>query len=405
MRRIGQALLLAVAIASPSWAMEHYTNVLQDQYGRAIGGASVTVYNSGTATLATIYSDNGVTAKTNPFRTDAFSGVVSFYADNGVYDIVFYYPGKTFNNADTRRIALVDPTTITVTGGNTGTVSAAQGLDANFQLTGGNVITNVNEAKPLQIRGSGGQANNGVNIYQHSSGKLVIKAVVNNVEGDADIYDELLATHKRGIKDNNGNIIWEVSNDTGKVSAITMVPEDANVNLTLYQKLCGGDLVGVDPATGTPGHVWDKSPLGTAPTATAVVGTNRGMGVATFPDLDGAYGVQLTCILPTGWTGQLDAEIWWRTTGTGNARFQIATQCYASDAIDDAAFNTASIATATNGTSGRMNRVLLFNITATGCAANQLMRVRFFRDRTEASDTLNAALDVEKVELWARRIY
>jgi hypothetical protein len=126
------------------------------------------------------------------------------------------------------------------------------------------------------------------------------------------------------------------------------------------------------------------------------------MGVCTFPDSDGDYGRQITRYLPDGWTGTIDAVIIWRTTGTGNARFQFQTKCYADDEADDAVFNTASVYTAAAGTSGRPNKQTAATIDVTGCAAGEIMRLRFFRNRTEGSDTLNAALDVEKVILKGR---
>lgn len=49
---------------------------------------TVTVYDAGTATLATIYSDNSGTVKGNPFTSDS-DGWWSFYADNGRYDVHF----------------------------------------------------------------------------------------------------------------------------------------------------------------------------------------------------------------------------------------------------------------------------------------------------------------------------
>jgi hypothetical protein len=125
--------------------------------------------------------------------------------------------------------------------------------------------------------------------------------------------------------------------------------------------------------------------------------------VATFPDADGDYGVQITRQIPDGTlTGSFDADIWWDTTGTGNARFQVQTKCYADDEADDASLNTASVVTAAAGTSGRPNKQTLTSITVTGCAGGEVMRVRFFRNRTEASDTLNAALNVEKVTFKGR---
>lgn len=156
------------------------------------------------------------------------------------------------------------------------------------------------------------------------------------------------------------------------------------------------DLVGALDAS-TAGHIWNVDPLSTTCTAAVVTGTNRTIGVCTFPDSDGDFGRQIVRHIPTGWTGTLDAEVWWKTTGSGDARFQFQTKCYADDEADDASFNTASVVTAAAGTSGRPNRQAITGITVTGCAADELMRIRFFRNRTEGSDTLTAALDVEKV--------
>lgn len=50
------------------------------------GTASVRVKTAGTDTDATLYSDDGVTPKANPFSASAV-GLVSFYAANGRYDV------------------------------------------------------------------------------------------------------------------------------------------------------------------------------------------------------------------------------------------------------------------------------------------------------------------------------
>jgi hypothetical protein len=51
-------------------------------------GATVTVYLTGTTNLATIYSDNAGTVKSNPFTADS-NAKYEFYVDNGKYDIKF----------------------------------------------------------------------------------------------------------------------------------------------------------------------------------------------------------------------------------------------------------------------------------------------------------------------------
>jgi len=436
--------LLILFVSSPVIAMEHYSSPLQDQSGRAISGATVTIYVAGTATVATIYSDNGVTAQANPFTT-TIDGVVSFYAANGVYDIVYKKSGWLFDDTRTKRIALYDvndgggggggasistgttvPATCTPgTGPNalfldtdsqtfyvctavdtlTALEGGLQGLDANFDLSGGNIITGTSEAKPLKIMDSGGT--NGVAIYWHSAGRQVIRCIVANVEGDCNIGVPLNAGKSWSITSSDGASTYlQVDQATGKVGRMTVDAEDANVSITLYQKICGGDLVGVDPATGAAGHIWNQSPLDTAPTAVAITGTNRTFGTARHPDSDGNYGVQLTCHLPIGFTGNLDARAWWTTAGTGSAVLQIATKCYADNVADNAAFNTATPYTLPAGTASRPQFQILGNIEKTGCAGDQLMRVRVFRNRTHASDTLaSGTFDLEKLELWGRSTY
>ena len=52
-----------------------------------LSGATCTIYVSGTTTLATLYSDNGITPLANPFLS-SLTGQVAFYAANGTYDLV-----------------------------------------------------------------------------------------------------------------------------------------------------------------------------------------------------------------------------------------------------------------------------------------------------------------------------
>lgn len=66
--------------------MERYFDVVQTRYGRAIAGAQVAVYVDGTSTLATLYSDNGVTTIPNPTTTN-IDGEYAFYAANGNYRV------------------------------------------------------------------------------------------------------------------------------------------------------------------------------------------------------------------------------------------------------------------------------------------------------------------------------
>src|SRR6478736_7128578 len=105
-----KTLLLVLALLclpAQSWAMEKFVDYVQDTKGNIITGVTVTVYNQGTLVKATIYSDNGITTRANPF-TNATDGIVKFYAANGRYDIVYTKVGYTFTAANTTDRTLFD---------------------------------------------------------------------------------------------------------------------------------------------------------------------------------------------------------------------------------------------------------------------------------------------------------
>lgn len=131
-----------------AWAMGNHSDVVRDQYGRALGGATITVYVAGTTDLADIYSDNGVTVKGNPFTSDTLDGRFNFYAANGVYDLVFSHPNATFDAAHTARISVIDASA--VTGGS----STPVGLDDAFTVDP--EITTATSANPMKV-GNGTQ--------------------------------------------------------------------------------------------------------------------------------------------------------------------------------------------------------------------------------------------------------
>lgn len=88
--------------------MQKYVNWCIDQFGEPIDAVTITVYLAGTTTKATIYSDDGVTTKSNPFNGEA-DGSFYFFAPNGVYDIVRSKTGYTFDDTDLQNIRLFDP--------------------------------------------------------------------------------------------------------------------------------------------------------------------------------------------------------------------------------------------------------------------------------------------------------
>lgn len=62
-----------------SWARNAAT-------GAPAGLATISVKDRGTDTLSTLYSDNGVTPRANPFTAAATTGIYGWYAANGRYD-------------------------------------------------------------------------------------------------------------------------------------------------------------------------------------------------------------------------------------------------------------------------------------------------------------------------------
>lgn len=259
----------------------------------------------------------------------------------------------------------------------------------------------INQASALRIGSTAANAYM-VTFYDSTDG-LIHTCLVGGVLDDCNKRIKLLTGKNFSVANSSGTSIFTVS-ESGAITNATIDGSATGNSIILYQKICGGDVAGLNPSDGTAQHVWNKDPLSTAPTLTAASGANRGTAFLTFPDSDGDYGVQITCEMPAI-SGAVDVVIWWNTTGTGNARFQMATKFYGDDAADDASFNTASVVTAAAGTSGRPNRQVLSGLTVTGIGTPALGRFRFFRNRTEASDTLNAALNVEKVEVWAHVQY
>lgn len=159
---------------------------------------------------------------------------------------------------------------------------------------------------------------------------------------------------------------------------------------------------------GTTGTLnWDTT-AALAPTATCSAGsteTTMIRGTADFPDIDGAYNLQVAFMLPSDWTGAVDAKFTWQAAAiTGDVVWQAATICIADGAVNDNTYNTASTVTdTTKGTTLQINTASITGITTTGCAAGQLMHFKVLRNRTHASDTIAGVVSLIGVEITTRR--
>jgi hypothetical protein len=76
--------------------VQRYFDNVQDQFGNAVGGVSVLVSIGGVT--AAIYSDNGISGKTNPLTTSATGGF-DFYAANGNYTLTVTHTDGTTSTA------------------------------------------------------------------------------------------------------------------------------------------------------------------------------------------------------------------------------------------------------------------------------------------------------------------
>lgn len=72
--------------------MRKYFDTLIDAAGDPISGAAITVKHAGTATDATLYSDEGITTIANPVTTDSL-GQYAFFIADGIYDFVRFKTG------------------------------------------------------------------------------------------------------------------------------------------------------------------------------------------------------------------------------------------------------------------------------------------------------------------------
>lgn len=146
-------------------------------------------------------------------------------------------------------------------------------------------------------------------------------------------------------------------------------------------------------------------PAGTArPTPACITGTNTQRGALDFDDTNDEN-AQASIRLPADFTGAIDAVIFWQSTATtGNAVWQVQTICVADAETGDPAYNTASTVTdATKGVASQFNSAALTGITATGCAAGEVLFLKVRRDPAHASDTLGATARLIGVEVTVRR--
>ena len=110
--------------------MQKYSNNVQDTTGKAVVGAAITV-NLPSGSLATIYSDNGITQTTNPIYS-SLTGSFAFYAADGRYNIVITYG----NNTVTLNDVIIEDSQDTLTFVDTGSLATFQSTTNSYNQIG-----------------------------------------------------------------------------------------------------------------------------------------------------------------------------------------------------------------------------------------------------------------------------
>lgn len=326
-RAFAFALLLALALiqTSPAHGMDRafgWSRILAT--GAPAPNATITVRNAGTATLSSLFSDNGVTVKANPFTADS-SGYWFFYAANGRYDItlsgggiVSPYTLSDYVLTDAGGIASicgVSGTAISLATSTTGTdfsltcsdpgdsitynLPSASATARGLVTTGAQTIAGAKTFSTPIAAGSGGT---GVNASAAANGRLLIgNGTGFTLAGLAGTANQIAVTN--GV----GSITLATPQDIGVASSPTFFDVTANGNIFNPGQAIGiaafvdgaGSIAGVELGAGElligggPGIVPTPGALGAGPgisvagSAGAITITNNaslnGLSFGAFP--------------------------------------------------------------------------------------------------------------------------
>lgn len=137
--------------------MEQHVSNAQDVSGNALRGATITVFD-GVGAVASIFNDNGVTPKANPFLSDN-SGEFAFYAADGTYTITIALAGYT---TETRQgIALFDPAAPVLPAN----LTVAGNLTVNGNTTLGNAPADALSVSSSAVTWNGNPTHSGAHTF------------------------------------------------------------------------------------------------------------------------------------------------------------------------------------------------------------------------------------------------
>lgn len=383
-----KTLVLAATLfvlSSPVWGMEHFTRPIQDQNGRAIVGAVVTVYSADTSTLATIYSDNGITAKANPFTT-GIDGLADFYAANGRYDITIKktgYPSAYFDPLKMKGVALTDPTGITAGGGGSNAVGpsgAVQSSDGVGGLADSGCTGSSGALSCITIELTGGGIGSGTFLSGPTPQSPTSAGEVTY------FFDS--GNFRLGSIANGGTV---------KNYVTELDPQTLSNKLVRHSYL--HTLAGC--WNGTPGPVWNI-PASNAAVPACDIGTNKYSGYLSFNDTTD-QGYQEEFILQNGYSGGIDWQVRYKmaaaTSGTvGVCVRLVRVPVGASSDPSFPAQSTSNCASQTvPGTAGFEADLTISNVLCSSCVAGDKVAVLVERDANGSAVSDTATGDMRMI--------
>ncbi len=360
-----------------------------------------------TCTVGDMYQDTDATTGLRFYLCEATNswvaqgsgggtGLTSLASQTGNVQTITRGTGIGGSSATNDHSFTVDATELHALTWGDGTTSASWTWTYNLNAGTDPVITFNNGVVNVS---TGALQEAGNDVFTTGSGEInAVTAKTTPTTSDLLLIEDAAATNAKK-KSTVGEVLAAGDARTATLTNKTLDAEGTGNVLTIPRRIWF-------PAAGcnnaTAGSVWDLPTSGAA-VAACVTGTNTQKGVLDFADASN-LSAQVTYKLPSTWTGNIGANIkWFSSTTTGDVVWQVATVCVADAETDDPAFNTASTVTdTTKGTTNQTNDAVITNVTATGCAAGELLHLKVFRDSAHASDTMAGTARLIGVELVVR---
>ncbi len=263
----------------------------------------------------------------------------------------------------------------------------ASGLDGNFDVTNGNIITGSSETKKLTLSGTGAQSGKSWVMYVHSDGTYRLTCF-DTTEDNCD-KDIRLVTGKKFRVLNNGATEIFVITEAGSVSKATIDCSAADVNCTITRTK---EFEFVACQAAVAGHIWN-TPATNAPAAACDANnTNTIKGYASF-DAATDETIYASMFLPPGYVaGTLGVTFIWKAAATSGA----VGLCMRVVRVPDAAVSDAAlpaqgagncVSDTAKGTTLQENHATIAAVTCTSCVASDELKIAFERDANGSAVT------------------